>query len=208
MACNRLVDMRQSATVWIKLPPTLVAEAIRSLLGRMVSSTLDFTSSTDCGDSKMIKEILATGTQDRPCVWCIGGPDSRTHVRYECPAWRPVFRHVHIAASAVLASSGYSLWFAPSWRIPLVPHDCSSRDTWEQLPDICRHTKNTWRALRGHPGSSLSVERGQCLSSMWLWPSMPIAAGSAPVAGPPSQFATRSYAVIAECMEGPAGAPR
>jgi hypothetical protein len=202
LTCDGLVNMRLSATVWVTLPPTLMAEAVRGLLGRMSSSTLDFTSSTDCGDSKMIKDILAAGTQDRPCVWCSTGTDSRTHVRQECPTWRTAFRHVHIATSTVLGSAGFSLWFAPNLRVPLVPDDCNSRDTWERLTDIRRHAKSDWRALRGHPGSSLSVERGQCLSSVWLWPSMPSAANSAPVACLPSQFAAKSYAVHCTLDQG------
>jgi hypothetical protein len=45
------------------------------------------------------------------------------------------------------------------------------------------------------------VERGQCLSSIWKWPSLPVASGYAEAPQGPSAFDDRTYAVIRECIE-------
>ena len=46
------------------------AEAIRSFLGRMRSTTIELANSSDCVDATRIKAILKLAVNNAPCIFC------------------------------------------------------------------------------------------------------------------------------------------
>jgi len=93
------VDRKHWAQVCKRLHGNLKAEAIRSCLGQLTSSSLNLSTLTDCADSKSIHNLLKLGDKGRPCHFCSGGLDSRVvHWCHECPAWQPSFVQVALTA--------------------------------------------------------------------------------------------------------------
>ena len=111
------VDGKHWAPVCKQLHGNLKAEAMRSSLGQLASSSLNLSTLTDCADSKSIHNLLKLGDKGRPCHFCSGGLDSRVvHWCHECPAWQPSFVQVALTASAHLATgdtaNGFDQTFA------------------------------------------------------------------------------------------------
>jgi len=111
------VDGKHWAQVCRQLHGNLKAEAMRSCLGQLASSSLHLSTLKDCADAKSIRNLLKLGNKGRPCHFCPGGPDSRVHWCHECPVWQPSFNQVALTASAHLATGGNSLWFRPDFRL-------------------------------------------------------------------------------------------
>jgi len=140
---NREVDGKHWAQVCKQLHGNLKAEAMRSCLGQLTSSSLRLSTLTDCADAKSIRNLLQLGETGRPCHFCVGGPDSRVHWCLEYPAWQPAFVQVALTASAHLATGGNSLWFRPDFRLGFAGPDCKmTRDKEASMrgSDFLRHT--------------------------------------------------------------------
>ena len=61
------------------LSGNLKAEAMRSCLGQLASSSLNLSTLTDCADAQSIRNIFKLGESGRPCHFCPGGPDYMFH---------------------------------------------------------------------------------------------------------------------------------
>ena len=109
------------------------AEAIRSFLGHMSSTTTELANASDCVDATRIKAILKLTGNKAPCIFCKTGTDSRAHWRFECEAFDHLHQHIHQATSEHLAHCGYTFWFAPHLR---------SND-----PELAQHTTQWHRLL-------------------------------------------------------------
>ena len=137
------VEGKHWAQVCKQLRGSLKAEAIRSCLGQIASSSLNLSTLTDCADAKSIRNILKLGDKGRPCHFCSGGPDSRVHWCHECPAWQPAFVQVALTASAHLATGGNSLWYRPNFRMGFTDPDCkmtSDNEAWMRGSGCMRHS--------------------------------------------------------------------
>jgi len=121
----------------------LKAEAMRSCLGQLASSSLNLSALMDCADAQSIRNILKLRESRCPCHFCAGGPDSRVHWCHECPAWQPAFVQMALTASAHLASGGNSLWFRPDLRLGFTGPDCqltSDKEAWMRSSGFTRHS--------------------------------------------------------------------
>ena len=79
LAAQGLVDAPFTAKILHLLPAKLAAEATRSILGRMSSTTTELANASDCEDATRIKAILKLAGNAAPCIFCSTGTDSRTH---------------------------------------------------------------------------------------------------------------------------------
>jgi len=70
-------DGKHWAHVYKQLRGNLKAEAMRSCLGQLASSSLNLSTLTDCANASSIQNILKLGGKGRPCHFCPEGPDSR-----------------------------------------------------------------------------------------------------------------------------------
>jgi len=132
-------DGKHWAQVCKQLHGNLKAEAMRSCLGQLASSSLNLSTLTDCADAKSIRNLLKVGGKGRPCHFCLGGPDSRVHWCHECPAWQPAFVQVALTASAHLATGSSCLWFQPAFRLDFTGPDCkmtSEKEAWMRGSDF------------------------------------------------------------------------
>jgi len=158
----------------------LKAEAMRSGLGQLASSSGNLSALTDCADAQSTRNILKLGELGRPCHFCAGGPDSRVHRCHECPAWQPAFVHVALTASAHLVSGGNSLWFCPDLRLGFAGPDCKmtiDKEAWMRSLGLMRHSDPrlvTWRTGPAVPACDMGMdasvatkERITCLCGLW-----------------------------------------
>jgi len=67
---NGEVDRKYWAQVCKQLHGNLKAEAMRSCLGQLASSSLNLSTLTDCADAKSICNLLKLGEKGRPCHFC------------------------------------------------------------------------------------------------------------------------------------------
>ena len=161
---------------WAQVCKHLKAEAIRSCLGQIASSSLNLSTLIDCADAKSVRNILKLGGKGRPCHFCSGGPDSRVHWCHECPAWQPAFVQMALTASAHLATGENSLWFRPDFRLGLTGPDCkmtSDKEAWMQGSGFIRHNDPdlvTWQpgpaASAGAMGRGASVATKEHITSL------------------------------------------
>ena len=70
-------DGKHWAHVYKQLRGNLKAEAMRSCLGQLTSSSLNLSTLANCADAQKIRNILKLGGKGRPCHYCAGDPDSR-----------------------------------------------------------------------------------------------------------------------------------
>ena len=182
------------------------AEAMRSCLGQLASSSLNLSVLTDCAES--IRSILKLGESGRSCHLCAGGPDPRVHWCHECPAWQPAFVHVALTASAHLASGGNSLWFRPDLRLGFAGPDCkmtTDKETWMRSSGFMRHSDPelvTWQAGPAVPACNMGMdtsvatqERITCLCGLW---GHKYATSSKTCAG--ADFQQAAYEMMSECV--------
>jgi len=137
------VDGKHWAQVCRQLHGNLKAEAIRSGLGQLASSSLNLSTLKDCADAKSICNLLKLGDKGQLCHFCPGGPDSRVHWCHECPVWRPSFVQVALTASAHLATGGNSLWFRLDFRLGFTGPNCkmtSDKEAWMRGSGFLRHS--------------------------------------------------------------------
>jgi hypothetical protein len=86
------VEGKHWAQVCKQLRGSLKAEAIRSCLGQIASSSLNLSTLTDCADAKSIRNILKLGDKGRPCHFCSGGPELQGALVSRMPGMATCFR--------------------------------------------------------------------------------------------------------------------
>ena len=79
LAAQGHVDAALTAKTLHMLEGKFAAEAIRSFLGRMSSTTTELANASDCVDATRIKAILKLTGNKAPCMFCKNGTDTRTH---------------------------------------------------------------------------------------------------------------------------------
>ena len=202
------VDGKHWAQVCRQLHWNLKADAMRSCLGQLASSSLNLSTLTDCADTKSIRNLLKLGTKGRPCHFGLGGTDSRVHWCHECPAWQPAFVQVALTASAHLATGGNSLWFRPDFRLGLAGLDCkmiSDKEAWMRGSGFLKHsdpqlvTRKTGLAVpaggMGRDARVATKERITCLCGLW---GQTDAISVETYAG--AEFQQAAYEVLYECV--------